>query len=184
MHKKFFISILGLTLLGILIFPQNELHACSCIPPPPPADEFENSDAVFMGTVTSFKIEDSDSHLKKAKIQVHTIWKGDKALASEVFTGLGDADCGFGFEVGETFLIYAHLSEDRLFTSICSRTSHVSMATEDLDFLNEVPPIFSGGNSGCCGGKVSSGDVILAGLILFFLNRKTRANFTKKDNDR
>ena len=62
MREKLFASSVMLILSAILIFPQNELRACSCVPPPPPAEEFQDSDAVFIGTVTSFKVVDSDPH--------------------------------------------------------------------------------------------------------------------------
>jgi hypothetical protein len=46
-------------------------------------------------------------------------------------------DCGFSFQAGETYLVYANREEssDYLFTGSCTRTRRVSDAGEDLGYL-------------------------------------------------
>ncbi len=184
MREIQFASFFMLILSAILIFSQNELRACSCVPPPPPAEEFQDSDAVFIGTVTSFKVVDSDPHSaanRKAKIRLLKLWKGDRALVSEVFTGLNSAGCGFDFEVGETYLIYAFMNASgELRTNICTRTASLEQAGEDLIFLEQKDPFFTQEDSGCCG-SVSGGDALLAGgVLLFLLRRKSKKTVCQK----
>jgi len=167
--NKFTCCILVLT---FIIFPGKELRACSCIPPPPPSEEFENSDAVFMATVTSFKR--ADENRRVAKFTLLKLWKGGKV--GEIFTGLNCASCGFDFVVGKTYVIYADMSTNgELRTNICTRTASLERAGEDLAFLEHKDAFFSQEDSGCCG-SVSGGDALMAGGVLLFLF--LRRNYT------
>ncbi len=53
----------------------------------------------------------------------------------DVFTTAGD--CGYDFQIGETYLVYANDEEgaDYFFTSTCMRTKRLSEAGEDLAYL-------------------------------------------------
>jgi hypothetical protein len=54
----------------------------------------------------------------------------------EVRTGSGGGDCGFRFETGKAYFIYAYRAPDaKLATSICSRTAAIEKAAEDLEYL-------------------------------------------------
>ena len=156
-------------MLSNLILLGSEVHACSCVPPSPPRQEFEDSDAVLMGTVTSFELV--GEYRRLAEITLLKLWKGEKERADEILTGLNSAMCGFHFVVGETYVIYAFADDDgKLLTSICTRTTRLDNAAEDLTFLDEIDPIFSAEDSRCCGGPVSGGDaLIVAGVLLFLL---------------
>jgi hypothetical protein len=60
-----------------------------------------------------------------------------------VRTGMGGGDCGYGFVVGTTYLVYAYtLADGSLTTSICSRTQPSSSAGADLKYLRGLttPP--------------------------------------------
>jgi len=158
--------------LAFMIPPGKELRACSCVPPPPPAEEFENSDGVFVATVTSFKR--AKEYSRVAKLRLLQLWKGKKV--DEIFTSLNSGLCGFDFVVGETYLIYAFMIEDgELHTNICTRTASLEQAGEDLAFLEQKDPFFTREDSGCCG-SVSGGDALLAGGLLLFLF--LRCNYT------
>ena len=151
-------------LLTFIILPGKELRACSCIPPPPPSEEFENSDAVFLALVTSFE---QVGQYRVAKIRLLKRWKGDKV--GEIFTSLNSGLCGFDFVVGKTYVIYAFMNEDgELYTNICTRTASLEQAGDDLTFLEQK-------DSGCCG-SLSGGDALLAGGVLLFLF--LRRNYT------
>ena len=172
MCEKQFASFFMLILSAILLFPQNELRACSCVPPPPPAEEFERSDAVFMATVTSFKR--AGEYRRVAKFRLLKLWKGKKV--GEIFTSSNSGLCGFDFVVGETYVIYAFLDTNgELITNICTRTTSLEQAVEDLIFLAQKYPFFTQEDSGCCG-SVSGGDALLAGGVLLFLS--LRRNYT------
>jgi hypothetical protein len=53
----------------------------------------------------------------------------------DVWTTAGD--CGFNFQLGETYLVYANNEEgaDYYFTSVCMRTKRLSDAGDDLAYL-------------------------------------------------
>ncbi len=53
----------------------------------------------------------------------------------EVYTPFGD--CGYDFQTGETYLVYANRDEDSnyIFTGSCTRTRRLSDAGEDLAYL-------------------------------------------------
>ncbi|HEV7797917.1 MAG TPA: carboxypeptidase-like regulatory domain-containing protein, partial [Pyrinomonadaceae bacterium] len=61
-------------------------------------------------------------------------------------TGRGGGDCGFGFVIGQRYLVYAYRSakSDRLTTGICSRTKPYEKAGEDLLFLGTLPSLAHG----------------------------------------
>jgi hypothetical protein len=48
-------------------------------------------------------------------------------------------NCGFTFEVGITYLVYAHGGEenDGLFVGMCLRATNIERAEEDLKFLGK-----------------------------------------------
>jgi hypothetical protein len=71
--------------------------------------------------------KDADDDKDKGK-------KGDEDFF-DVETAFGD--CGYDFQEGETYLVYATSDEDSdtLSTSSCSRTSRLSDAGEDLSYL-------------------------------------------------
>jgi hypothetical protein len=53
----------------------------------------------------------------------------------EVATGRGGGDCGYAFERGRDYLVYASEAEGILQTGICSRTARAERAAEDLSYL-------------------------------------------------
>lgn len=64
--------------------------------------------------------------------------KDDDDLAGKVVTVWTDpGDCGFNFQTGETYLVYADDDEEtgQLATSVCHRTSRLTDAGDDLAYL-------------------------------------------------
>jgi hypothetical protein len=59
----------------------------------------------------------------------------DEETQLDVWNPFGD--CGFDFQVGETYLVYANIEEsaDYIFTNSCTRTRRLSDAGEDLAYL-------------------------------------------------
>ena len=58
----------------------------------------------------------------------------------DIFTGWGDADCGFAFEPGREYLIYAGANPDgSLGTGLCNPTKKIEEASADLAYLRAVP---------------------------------------------
>ncbi len=70
-------------------------------------------------------------------IQVHRSWKGLEPGRVVLRTGFGQGDCGFRFDEGMTYLVYASVdhSTEMLATSICSRTAPIHLAAGDIRML-------------------------------------------------
>jgi hypothetical protein len=117
--------------------------------PGAPAEAFAQADAVLMGEVTA--IADRNplpfsswlqrwfnvpvAYGREVNVAVANAWKGLSTTTATLFTGYGDADCGYTFVVGTTYVIYAHETADGLETNICTRTAEVSGAADDLLYL-------------------------------------------------
>ena len=79
---------------------------------------------------------------RRVRFQVKTTFRGEKEKddsddqkSLEVWTDSGD--CGYDFQVGETYLVYADEDEetDRIDTSVCYRNRRLSDAGDDLTYL-------------------------------------------------
>lgn len=155
--RPFGIPALALAVLTgalLLALPQ-PAAACSCVPPPPPAEALEGADAVFSGTVVSVDNSFRDSDYgripqRRVAVELDRVWKGCEAVEGEerprrveLVTGSGGGDCGYDFQEGERYLVYAHEGSDgTLTTGICSRTANLENATDDLAALGEPEHVF------------------------------------------
>ena len=69
-------------------------------------------------------------------MQVLRSYHGLKKERVTVVTGLGEGDCGFDFETGKDYLVFAEsVSDGRLFTSICTGTTPLEQAGPELRYL-------------------------------------------------
>ncbi len=82
---------------------------------------------------TLFKHDDGDDD-KEPKSKVSD---DDDDGESELDVWNPFGDCGFDFQTGETYLVYANIEEaaDYIFTDSCTRTRRLSDAGEDLSYL-------------------------------------------------
>lgn len=119
----------ALIFAGLLTLNAQPVYACSCIIPGTPMEEMEKSDAVFSGEVT--KIEDSSSYGYDVTLKVLETWKGTDGSLIKVHTGMGGGDCGFGFKEGESYLVYASLTDGELQVYSCSLTGILGESDTD-----------------------------------------------------
>lgn len=148
-----------LVFLGITIvfsMASRDAMACSCMAAGTPCEAYGKAAAVFVGTVTAVrdsqrqqatdvnerrKQEDSDGGdwtPMAYKFSVEQAYLGVAGSEVEIFTGRGGGDCGFRFETGQRYLVYAYRYKDKLSTGICTRTQLFSRATEDIAFLGTL----------------------------------------------
>ena len=131
------------TLISVFSYSTSTSYACSCVPPGTPQEEMERSAAVFSGKVTKIVDENQNNFTQSSadslavQIEVKDAWKGIDQKQVVVYTARDSASCGFEFEVNQEYLIYASESEGKLQTTICSRTTLLNMAAEDMDALGE-----------------------------------------------
>lgn len=124
--------------------------ACSCGNESNVQIALEQADAVFAGRVialklaprlsedptVSFAIEDLE-----VTVAVHSRWKGEITAETLVYTAFTCCVCGFPFQIGEEYLIYALADDEgKLRTSICSQTALLANASDDLGLLGNLSP--------------------------------------------
>jgi len=140
--------VVGLVFFLTVVVPIGVL-ACSCAPPPEVATAFSQADAVFSGRViglelvprfdedptVSFVIEDL-----RVKFAVTSCWKGKVTPETILHTTFTCCVCGYRFEIGESYIVYASVDDGTLRTSICTRTKPLLYAEEDLTVLGDLFP--------------------------------------------
>ncbi|MFC2106346.1 hypothetical protein ACFLS0_06320 [Candidatus Bipolaricaulota bacterium] len=118
--------------------------ACSCAAPGTPEDALEAADAVFSGRVIGLRLEPQTpedptiSFMPEdllATFIVSLVWKGTLEQETVVRTTFTCCVCGYAFQIGETYLVYAYGDESGIRTSVCTRTKPIALAKDDLDVL-------------------------------------------------
>jgi hypothetical protein len=131
----------------VLAFSAPSAFSCSCAPKPPVGKALSQADAVFIGRVIAWhnaKIETSPGRRASGYsfvFEVERLFKGRRASEVAVFTGIGRGDCGYPFQVGEQYLVYAFYTKEGLETNICTRTTTIGQ-TADLAELGVPKTVF------------------------------------------
>ena len=144
--------------LGIVFFLAVAIcHGCSCMALPtgnPACQSVWGHSAVFTGVVTAIddpgilRLAPGESlppldryPQKQVSIKITQSFTGLDSSAKEITieTGIGGGDCGYGFERGVEYVIYAFKKPNgRLSSGRCSPTRPVSDAAEDLTYLRQL----------------------------------------------
>lgn len=136
MYKLSVVLLCGLVTSMFWLTTPRCAFACSCAAPGPPKSELSLSEAVFAGHVID--IEKPSGTLMSSvdpisvTLQVSTVWKGPAYKTMVVQTVRESASCGFPFEIGQDYLIYARGTEAKRMVSLCSRTQLLTDAAEDI----------------------------------------------------
>lgn len=134
-----FVMMVSLTLLFFNYSPSTS-YACSCAAPESVQVELEKSSAVFSGKVLGildkkkFNSTQSSGDELAVLFEVDEAWKGINQTQVIVYTSRDSASCGFEFTSNE-YLVYANKYDGELRVSLCSRTTLLSSAQEDLNEL-------------------------------------------------
>ena len=143
------------SIVFLLFVSAYDALACSCASSGPPCQAFWQTDAVFSATVISKSVITVDTGIESfpkeqqiaVKLLVEDTFRGSLGGNDvEMLTGMGGGDCGYNFEKGKKYLVYASEYRGRLRAGICSRTRLLSEATEDLSYFRNLPPENSGSN--------------------------------------
>lgn len=126
-------------------------HACSCAMPGSVEQELASRTAVFAGEVLRVS-ESSPGHVA-VLFAVREIWKGIEQSQVWVHTPAHSASCGYLFEPGREYLVFAAGNGDSLVTGLCGRNALLSHAEEDLRVLGPgSPPTVQVDLAGTAGG--------------------------------
>ena len=164
-------------------------HACSCaLPPGSPAEELAKADAVFAGVATSVKahrklfILPSSADPVTVEFEVSHVWKGPQQETLTVSTVRSESSCGYEFQEGEWYIVYARNGE----TGLCSRTMPTWRAFADFKELDapweperiRVITVGPDRGGGCTSFAATSGNgpelgalALLAGAVLLGVRR-------------
>jgi hypothetical protein len=173
-------AIVGLT------FSSVPAVACKCVSPPPGLTARDlaiwnasgSGDAIFEGKVELVELKwklieakvgdliptdlGPDSPFMQVSLGVSRSYRGVQDKNIQVRTGLGGGDCGFDFEVGKQYLVYASADESgHLSTGICDGTALLEESHASLSYLRGEP--VTSGNTAVPTGKLC-GRVVRAGL--------------------
>lgn len=132
-YSKFLLVVV----LALLALPAAG-YACRCAPP---GDDMQaqvehamqEADAVFVGTVTHLE---TDAHHVVAHFEYEKCWKGECYTVGEtVRTAASSATCGYHFEEGESYLVFAAGEPDDLRTHTCTLTDLLLYASKEVALL-------------------------------------------------
>ena len=150
-----------LTLCSVAAF------GCKCAAPPPGVESghqlaewrAKGVDAIFEGRVVKADLKstwakasmgdsvpadlDEDLPTMLVTFEVMHSYRGVQGPLVDVETGLGGGDCGFGFEIGRQYLVYADRTESgQLETGICNATAPIEQSAANLAYLRGESVIF------------------------------------------
>ncbi|MGB3614686.1 MAG: hypothetical protein WBA10_12910 [Elainellaceae cyanobacterium] len=111
-------------------------YGCSCRRPAPLDVALADSAAVFAGTVVGIDV--TNPAYMTVTLDVGETWKGMLSQTIHVQTAPTSAICGYHFEQGEAYLVYAQQLGSQLRTTQCDRTSPLNQATQDIAILNAI----------------------------------------------
>lgn len=144
---------------GLWLMPSSAT-ACTCMGLRDQAEAFERSDAVFIASVAAvcdypswyydwvelidrrfdtgliFQVDEPLVHL-----EVEASWKGITAARAVTRTSRSAGGCGYPFDEGCRYLIYAAERNNQLVTGVCWATKDVANSGDDLDFLEGFPQL-------------------------------------------
>lgn len=135
-----------LVLAGLLAVSSARAFACSCAHLDYASPKYLAAvDAIFVGRVIARRdnpkpIENwmpSDTLITFA---VTKDFKGASTSLIEVASNLSTASCGFNFEIGRDYLVWATKQQGVLVTGLCSGTQNLESATELVRQLGEPRP--------------------------------------------
>jgi len=127
-----------IAILATLAAAPSRAHACRCAPQSP-QEAYDSAVAVFEGFVKEVGASESQAPggavRRKVQMEVVSGWKGAEGEDVTVFTAGDSAACGYAFEVGRSYLVYAAAADGGLVVTSCSRTRLMADASEDLERL-------------------------------------------------
>jgi len=79
------------------------------------------------------------AYARRVRFEVSEVVKGSLPTRMRVLTGWGHGDCGYEFEQGSQYVVFANRAADgRLSTSICDGTSELPSSHLDLELVRSL----------------------------------------------
>lgn len=138
--------------LFLLSGATNVALACTCGKEPyPPCRDYWQATVIFSGVVTNISLSippgnnEYEISLLTVHFKVEKPYKGNLGEDVEVLTNRSSGLCGYQFQVGERYLVYATKSQDKLMTGTCSATKPLNTAFDDIRYFQSIGPALTGG---------------------------------------
>lgn len=135
--------IFSILIIFVFAFGAGEVLACSCIsnldkPLKEQVKEaYKSASAVFIAEVIKID-KHPDKYYLAIRTRVEKSWKGTSSRKITITTGQGTGDCGYSFETGKKYLVYAYGEKDgSVGTNICTRT-YLAAENKDIAILNKL----------------------------------------------
>lgn len=128
-------SILVLTLL------EQPVEACTCATSLYPSERLDGSAAAFVGTVVGKRLATEQTGFRSVEVvfKVNHAWKGvEVGQKVVVYTPSSGPACGYNFQLGETYLVYANGNADVLISSKCLGNKQVAAAATEIRYLDSL----------------------------------------------
>jgi hypothetical protein len=136
-----FLIVALLVVASVALYPTSA-EACTCVGSGQACEATWNSGAVFRARVVSITPQpESQSGMvrsRSVRLRVLEAFLGVDVAEIDVDTASDEGACGYGFEVGRDYVVYAYKNGERLWTGICTRTRTVEEAEEDLAYLRTI----------------------------------------------
>ncbi len=107
-------------------------YTCSCVTDVSLEDKYNMSSLIFIGKVLSIEKADLGYIVE---FDVGSVYKGEFKDRISLYTNKDSASCGFNFEIGNHYLVYANDYGQRLETGLCSGNLLSNQSKDDIDFL-------------------------------------------------
>ena len=147
--------ILKFVLIGfVLCVGTDEVFACLCLKPASICSQLKeinnpkNQEAVFVGMVKSIKrteikgTEDGETFkvpINKVLLEIQESFGKKIGKTEFVYTSVNGESCGYGFEIGKKYLVFAAYIEEfkKYSTGLCSGNKEIEAAENDVKLLRE-----------------------------------------------
>lgn len=140
--QKWLIKILSI--IALSIFYTSQSFACSCMEPESPEKSLEKATGVFIGTVWNIEKSWIFNELswwtseKKVYFTISQKLKSNYEYTTNITTANDWAACWYEFETGKEYLVYTYWEKENEHVSLCSRTSELIYAQDDLEAFSNL----------------------------------------------
>ena len=135
MHMPRLLAISTHVLAALLFLKPTAAFACSCVSFGSPCAEAGSASAIFVGTPLS--VEKAPKGLRfhfRIEMPIQNI----DGKTADVTTPPDEAACGYPFELGVKYLVYASGGRGVYGVSLCSRTGPLESRRDDIELLRQA----------------------------------------------
>ena len=138
-------KILSVLLFTLIYLCNGEsVYACSCPSLPGVTREQEiraiakrSDNVVFTGEVISINDDTKSLDYRDITFKVERFWNGEITQEFTIRSDKLNSSCAVDFRIGTSYLVFANLYENHLYTGACSRNKEIAKAAEDLQYLGK-----------------------------------------------